>query len=368
MKSLRSGFSTSACAAAAAVAALTVIWTDSQVDEITIDLLKKRNVTFKLATCRKEANGVLCGVIKDAGDDPDVTDGIEIQSFVRRLVKEIDEPEIKILGGIGVGIVTLPGLPVEPGQPAINPGPRRLILRAFRKALAQFDPDERYGYEITIQVPEGERIAQQTMNPKLGIIGGISILGTDGIVHPYSAGAFRASVYYEMKVAKNKGCHSIGIGTGKRSTEYLETSLKNIQDVYFLDVGDELQFPMDQAVRQGFTSLYVGGMIGKLSKVAQGRFQTHVEHGEVDFDFLAKLAAEQGAPVEMCERIRIASTARAVQKMLSSLNIRLEPVLAELGAKKIFEHCKAHLKVGVFIYTLDGALLGRAIKEPEYDS
>lgn len=358
---LKTGFSTSACAAASAVAALKVIWTNELIEEVTIDLLKKRDVTFALKTCQREDDGVLCGVIKDAGDDPDVTHGIEIQAFVRRT----DHPGITILGGIGVGLVTLPGLPVEPGEHAINPGPRRLILRAFRQALEDFDPEEDYGYEITIRVPEGELVAQQTMNPKLGIVGGISILGTDGIVHPYSAAAFRASVYYELQVAKEKGLQYIGIATGKRSTEYLEKSLSHLEGFYVLDVGDELGFPMDQALKNNFKGIFVGGMIGKLSKVAQGRFQTHVEQGEVDFDFLASLAAQQGAPPALCEEIRIARTARAVQNLLKPHDISLEPVLTQLGAEKIFKHCKGKLISGVFMYTLDGALLASAIKEPQ---
>lgn len=356
---LRTGFSTSACAAAAAVAALTSIWTNQKVAEITIDLARKRDVDFKLVTCQKEADGVLCGVIKDAGDDPDVTNGIEIQAFVRR----VKEPGISILGGKGVGVVTLPGLPVEPGNPAINPGPRRLILRAFRKALDLFDPQGSYGYEITIRVPEGEQVAQKTMNPKLGIVGGISILGTNGIVNPYSVTAFRASVYYELRVAKEKGCDVLGIATGKRSNIYLEASLAHTPHTYVLDAGDELGFPITQATKQGFRGVYVGGMIGKLSKLAQGRFQTHVEHGEVDFEFLAALAREAGAPSHVCENIRIARTAHAVQNLLVPFNIRLEPKLAELGAQKVFEYCQGKLNSGVFIYTLDGTLLGSAIKE-----
>lgn len=353
---LRIGFSTSACAAAAASGALIALETGQAISAVRIDLLTKRDILFQLCRCEMSDEAVLCGVIKDSGDDPDVTNGLEIQALVRRT----ESAGIKLLGGKGVGIVTLPGLPVEVGNPAINPGPRRLILRAVQQTLQSLQAKSQNGYEITIIVPEGEQIALQTMNPKLGIVGGISILGTDGLVHPYSAPAFRASLYYELKVARGKGCSRVAFGTGKRSVDYLQGMFSKVDNIEFISVGDELGFPIDQAVKMGFQEIYLGGMIGKLSKLAQGRFQTHVKDGEVDFEFLATLAEKLGASSKASEAIRIARTSRAVQNLLKNEGVFLETELARMACLEVFKRCKQSVSVKLCIYSLEGQLLGYA--------
>ncbi|MEA4813044.1 MAG: cobalt-precorrin-5B (C(1))-methyltransferase CbiD [Anaerolineaceae bacterium] len=351
---LRTGFSTSACAAAAAAAALSALETGIALSCIEINLITMRNVCFEITRCERSADAVLCGVIKDSGDDPDVTNRLEIQAEVRRN----NYTEVRIFGGKGVGVITLPGLPVEVGQPAINPGPRRLILRVFYQTMQSLGLNPQQGYDLIIHVPEGERVAVQTLNPKLGILGGISILGTDGLVHPYSAPAFRASLYYELKVAKQKGFRRVAFGTGKRSVDYLQETGNGTDGVDFISVGDELGFPIDQATRLGFNEIWIGGMIGKLSKIAQGRFQTHVQKGEVDFDFLANLAEKKSAPAEICQQVRTSRTARAVQNLLSPVGINLEPILALLAAQEVHKRCQKKAVARVWIFSLDGEILG----------
>lgn len=353
---LRSGFSTSACAAAAASGALTALETGQAISAVSIDLHSRQDIPFQLCRCEMSDGAVLCGVIKDAGDDPDVTNGLEIQALVRR--SELSG--IKLLGGKGVGIVTLPGLPVEVGNAAINPGSRRLILRVLQQTLQKLQTRSQNGYEITIIVPEGEQIAFQTMNPKLGIVGGISILGTDGLVHPYSASAFRASLYYELKVAQGKGCSRVAFGTGKRSVDYLQKMFSQVDKIEFISVGDELGFPIDQAAKMGFQELYLGGMIGKFSKLAQGRFQTHVNDGKVDFEFLAALAEKVGASLQACEAIRISRTSRAVQNLLKREGVSLEAELAGMACREVYKRCKQAISVKLCIYSLEGQLLGYA--------
>ena len=311
---------------------------------------------FALARCEHHGEAVLCGVIKVAGDDPDVTNGLEIQA----LVENSPTPGLTLLGGRGVGVVTLPGLPVEVGESAINPGPRRLIRKVVQETLEDLGEAADLGLRVTIIVPEGERVAMQTMNPKLGIIGGISILGTNGIVRPYSAAAFRASIHVEMNVAKEAGYQWIGLATGKRSTEYLTAVLNDERGLGVVDVGDELGYPLQQAVKFGFQQVVFGGMIGKFSKLAQGRLQTHVQEGEINFEFLSKLAASQGAPAELCSRILTARTAHRVQGWLKEIGIRLEPELALRSAQKAAQAAGGKVGVRVLIFSLDGELLGEA--------
>ncbi len=357
---MRPGFSTSACAAAAAVTGISALEKDclNTVEEVTIHLPSGIQAVFVLRTLHRTDEGVLCGVIKDAGDDPDVTNGIEIQTLVRRN----GLTENRILGGRGVGIVTLPGLPVGVGKPAINPGSQKLIHTILNRFLKQeaIPP----GFDITIIVPEGEQIALQTLNPKLGIQGGISILGTDGMVHPYSAPAFRASVYTEMKVAAKNGYTGVAIATGKRSAEFLERELRADDRVYVINAGDELEFPLALVSRFPFSTVILSGMIGKMTKVAQGRFRTHVEHGRVDFDFLSDLASSNNVPPEICENIRTANTAHQVQFWLSKINVRLEPDIARLAAYETQKKIGANYAVAVYIFSLKGELLGQCKIEP----
>ena len=361
---MRTGFATSACAAAAAAAAIRVMQQGQSLDQITIDLPVVKGIIFVLARSEIYADGVCCGIIKDAGDDPDVTNGIEIQAYVR----PVTTPEIVLRGGQGVGRVTLPGLPVEVGEAAINPGPRRLILQVVQKELITSQVDAHQGFEITIQIPEGEKVAELTMNPKLGIVGGISILGTDGLVRPYSAPAFRTSLFYELRVAFENGYRSIGLATGKRSSTYLRDALQDTVGLGVADVGDELGYPIEQAVKMGFQKIIVGGMIGKLSKLAQGVFQTHVQKGKVNFNFLAEVASGQGAPATRCDQIRTARTAHQVQNWLKEDRIAIEPELARLAAEQVFSYVGKQVNTDVFLFSLDGTLLGKSTIEVSHGS
>ena len=359
---MRCGFSTSACAAASAAAGLRVLLGSYPVDSITIDLPTAPGVTFQLSRCEITPGAVCCGVVKDAGDDPDVTHGLEIQAVVRQAAAA----GIRLRGGKGVGKATLPGLPVPVGEAAINPGSHRLILQVVQAELKRHAIPPEAGFEITIQVPGGEQIASQTMNPKLGIVGGISILGTDGLVRPYSAPAFRASLFYELRVAFENGYTTIGLATGKRSSAYLRAALQDARGLGVVDVGDELGYPIERALKMGFQQIAIAGMIGKLSKLAQGRFQTHVEQGEIDFSFLANLAAAQGAPASLCDQIRAARTAHQVQNWLKAAQLSIEPESARQAAAQVFQRGAQRMHVAVFVFSLDGKLLGKASLEANH--
>jgi cobalt-precorrin-5B (C1)-methyltransferase len=371
---LREGFTTGACAAASAAAATRALLTGQTVTEITIALPTRAGAVFHIVRCEfafagvtRVPSGVTCGTIKDAGDDPDVTDGAEVQATVTWA----EEPGIQIAGGRGVGLVTLPGLPVDVGQAAINPAPRRQIEQAvMAEIVEQACPEERgeaegqlgprsgRGLRVTISVPGGEELAAQTMNPRLGIVGGISILGTTGIVKPFSESAYRASIYLELKVAAQNGAPRAILTTGRRSELYALDYNPEWTELGCVQVGDHIGYGLRQARRLEFQEVVLSGMIGKLSKVAQGRMQTHVSEGDVDFGFLAQLATELGADPALVARVRTANTARHVQNMLGQAGITgLEALIARLAAHKASEFIEGAFSVQVLLFDIGGELL-----------
>ncbi len=352
---LREGYTTGACAAATARAATRALVTGQPVSEITIDLPVKKNVTFALCRCELEPGRARCGTIKDAGDDPDVTNGAEIQAAV----EWTDSPGIILAAGEGVGVVTKPGLPVEIGEPAINPVPRRMITQAVTDEAGS--ALESRGLKVTISVPGGEAIAQETLNPRLGIIGGISILGTTGIVKPFSQSAYRASIYVELKVAAYNNITRAVLTTGSRSEEYTQKRHPDWPELGFVQVGDHMDYALKQVRRLGFSQAVIAGMIGKISKQAQGRMQTHVSEGGVDFNFLAEIAGQIGADAGLMIRIRSANTARHVQILLRQAGIEgLEQRLAQLAAEHAFAFVNGAFNVEVLLYDIRGELLAAA--------
>lgn len=352
-QNLREGFTTGACATAASCAATRALITGKPVTSIIIDLPVRQGVVFEVVRCESGDDGTLCGVVKDAGDDPDVTDGAELQAHVSWR----GEPGLVLVGGDGVGQVTLPGLPVPPGQPAINPVPRRMITRAVSREAGELL--ETRGLRIEIRVPGGEQIAQQTLNPKLGIVGGISILGTTGIVKPFSTSAYKASIYLELKVARENRVASPVLTSGTRSEDYAAARYPDIPAHGFVQVGDHMDYALKQCVRLGFGRVMISAMIGKTSKLAQGRMQTHVSAGLVDFEFLAEQAAALGGSGDLLTRIRGANTAHHVQIMLKQAGMDgLEHRLAQMAADAAAEYTHHRLEVEVLLYHIRGDLLG----------
>ena len=365
---LRNGYTTGACAAAAARAAVRALVTGRPVEQVTIGLPIGRSATFRISRCECGEVAATCGTIKDAGDDPDVTHGAEILATAEFTAT----PGVQLAGGPGVGIVTRPGLAVPVGQPAINPAPRRMIIQAVQDELAALAcgvekpaAGER-GVRITISVPNGEALAAQTLNPRLGIVGGISILGTTGIVRPFSASAYRATIHVALRVASRNGIRRVVLSTGARSEAYARRIYPQWPELSFVEIGDHVGYALTQAVRLGFRQIVLAGMIGKLSKVAQGRWQTHADRGGVDIGFLADLAAECGATPEMVARCRSANTAHHVQVLLRREGVSsLEQRLATLAAAQISQQLGGTPRVEVLLFAMDGTLLGRATA---YDS
>ena len=350
-KDLRHGYTTSACAAACAAAGIQALKSGKAQKNVVIDLPGEKRVTFEIFRCEFSEEGVLCGTIKDSGDDPDVTNGAEIQVFVRWQ----EEPRITICGGPGVGLVTKPGLAVEVGEPAINPGPRRLIEGVVNKAAAE--ELKNCGISIEIRVPQGAALAKKTLNPRLGIIGGISILGNSGVLKPFSHSVYRASIYTELKAARANGIKRIVLTTGSRSEKYAMAVLPGLPEQAFIQVGDHMGFSLHQCCRLGISSVIISGMIGKISKLAQGRMQTHVSEGLVDFEFLSGLAAGLGADEVLLKKIVQARTAAHVKNLLESANITgLEKKLAKMAALECFVYAENMEKLELFLFQINGDL------------
>jgi cobalt-precorrin-5B (C1)-methyltransferase len=367
---LREGFTTGACAAAAAAAATRALLTGLEVTQITIDLPVRKRVSFAIVRCEFDAAGVTCSVIKDAGDDPDVTNGAEIQARVQWARDESAEPHVEIEGGRGVGTVTRPGLPVAVGHAAINPIPRRIITQAVLTQWQMLPGQNWPGnvLHVTISVPRGEELALQTLNPRLGILGGISILGSTGIVKPFSQSAYRASIFVELKTATQNGLRRAILTTGARSEDYalahFSAELRAPElppRMGYVQVGDHIGYALTQCGRLQFTQVVVAGMIGKLSKLAQGRTQTHVNEGGVDLLFLAELASQLGAPPDIVERARHANTAHHIQIMLSKAGVNgLEQRVAQLAAEQAVTIGSGKFEVIVLLFSMSGGLLGEA--------
>ena len=353
-RGLREGFTTGACATAASLAATRALLRQEEVGSVTIDLPAGRRASFQLASCVFSQHSARCSVTKDAGDDPDVTHGAEIVSTVSWL----DEPgRLELAGGVGVGTVTRPGLGLEVGGPAINPVPRRMITEHVGAEAAE--ALTRRGLRVEISVPRGEELARKTLNGRLGIIGGISILGTTGIVKPWSTASWRASVLQAIDVAAANGQDHLVLATGGRTERYSMAHFSELPELAFVEMGEFTGVALDRCVEAGVRRVTLAGMVGKFSKLAQGHFMTHVAGNQVDLGFLARVAAECGASPELQAEIRAANTARHVQEIALANNLTgVFDRLAELVAERSRARVGERLAVEALLFDAEGRLLG----------
>lgn len=319
----RTGFTTGACSAAAAAAAVQGLVHGAVPDAVDCLLPNGDTVRFAVNDGRCDVSNpeapatAHAMVIKDAGDDPDCTDKAHLTADVRVLPGEAGV--VRLCGGFGVGTVTMAGLGLEVGGPAINPVPRRNIEDNVRAAGAPLLAHA--GLEVTISVPQGVEMARKTLNARLGILGGISILGTTGIVKPYSTSAYRASVVQGVQVAATLGHGVVVLTTGGRTEQFAMKERAALPPACFVQMGDFLRYALDEAVAQGLTEVVIGGMVGKLTKIAQGETITHANRAEVDTELLAQLAARIGAPPEVCAEIAAAETARFAAERMQALGL-----------------------------------------------
>jgi cobalt-precorrin-5B (C1)-methyltransferase len=286
-------------------------------DSVEAELPNGQCVRFAVHEGRCEGGTGHAVVVKDAGDDPDCTDQARLTADVIGLRHAIGA--VVLRGGEGVGTVTMPGLGLEVGGPAINPVPRRNIEDNVRAAAG--DLLEGMGLEVTISVPQGVEMARKTLNARLGILGGISILGTSGIVKPYSTAAYRASVVQGVQVAATRGHGIVVLTTGGRTEQFAMRQRPGLPAACFVQMGDFLRYALDTAVAEGLGEVVIGGMVGKLTKIAQGETITHAHRAEVDTGLLAELAAGVGAPADACAAIAANVTARFAAERMEALGL-----------------------------------------------
>lgn len=290
---LRSGWTTGTCASAAAKAAAIGLVTGTPPAEVEVALPSGRRVRFAV----EAESPTRCVVVKDAGDDPDCTDRA-------RMTAEVAEAGVgTLLAGAGVGTVTKPGLGLEVGTPAINPVPRRMIAAALAEVTAT-------PLAVTFSVPGGEEMAARTSNARLGIVGGISILGTTGIVRPFSTAAYRASVTQQIDVAAAQGESVVVLATGSRSEKAAMRLHPELADVCFVEVGDFTGTALRRAAADGIRHVVLVAMAGKITKLAAGVMMTHFHRSQVDGELLAAVARETGSPAAVVAAATETATAR----------------------------------------------------------
>lgn len=348
MKKLRYGYSTGTCAAAASKAALFALLYGERVDQVSITLPEGGQLTIPVQEVELQDGGAWAEVIKDGGDDLDVTHGLSI--FAR--VDWHEEAEIIIEAGLGVGRVTKPGLAVPVGEPAINPIPREMIRRSVGELLAS----DR-GLRVLIWVPEGEKTAGKTMNARLGILGGISILGTSGLVRPMSQEAFIDSLVPQIRQALALG-HKILVLTPGGMGERMAAA-RGVHPESIVQTSNFIGAILEECREYQVEQVVLFGHIGKLVKVAGGIFNTHSRVADARREILAAHAALLGASPELTEAIMQLNTADESVKLLGDAGMMM---VFEQIAEAVTGRCRVltggAMKIGTIIYALDGTILG----------
>jgi cobalt-precorrin-5B (C1)-methyltransferase len=349
---LRRGWTTGACATAAAKAAFQALLTGSFPDPVTIRLPRGETPTFALARTSLAEGVASASVIKDAGDDPDVTHQAEIVATLRLLPQGTG---VRFKAGEGVGTVTLAGLPIPPGEPAINPVPRQMMEQAIGEVAATHGRST--DAEIEISVPGGEDLAKKTWNPRLGIVGGISILGTTGIVVPFSCAAWIHSIHRGIDVARAAGVTHVAGSTGNTSEAAVKARY-DLPDIALLDMGDFVGGLLKYLREHPIEKLTIAGGFGKLAKLAQGALDLHSSRSEVDRDFLAELARSAGAKGAAAARIAHANTAAEALAIGNENGVPLAALVAENARRTARDTLEpTPVAVNVLVVGRDGKIL-----------
>ncbi len=350
---LRRGWTTGACATAAAKAAYVALVSGVFPDPVEITLPRGEQVAFSLAETVRDAASTTASVVKDAGDDPDVTHGALVRATVTQT-----SPGVGVIyrAGPGVGTITRPGLPLPPGEPAINPVPRRMIRTAIAEVAATHDAAGDVIVEISI--PDGEALAQRTLNPRLGIIGGLSILGTTGIVVPYSCAAWIDSIHRGIDVARAMEIQHVAGATGNIS-EVAIRALHDLPEVALIEMGDFVGGMLKYLRARPVPRVSIAGGVAKMTKLAQGRLDLHSRRGEADLAALAEVARRQGADDATVERIVGANTVAEAFGIAAHLTLGDAVAAAAWGvAARTLQPASIELEIVVFDRT--GTLVGCA--------
>jgi len=352
---LRRGWTTGTCAAAAAKAAFAALKTGAFPDPVEVTLPRGERPSFALALSRKDDTSATAGIIKDAGDDPDVTHGALILATVRA---GAPGSGVRFHAGEGVGTVTRPGLPIPPDEPAINPVPRRMIADAIGEVAAAVgcaaDAD------VEIAIPGGEQLAAKTLNGRLGIVGGLSILGTTGIVVPYSCAAWIASIHQGIDVARAAGLTHVAAATGAAS-EAAVRKLYGFADIALIDMGDFVGGMLKYLRRHPLPRLTIAGGVAKMTKLAQGFTDLHSKRGAVDLPQLAELARAQGGSAQLRTAIIGANTAAQAFALAQAEHVALGDAVARAAQHAAMEIVEGRpIAIEVVLFDREQNLVGRA--------
>ncbi|MDO9309820.1 MAG: cobalt-precorrin-5B (C(1))-methyltransferase CbiD [Deltaproteobacteria bacterium] len=339
---LRSGYTTGACAAAAARGAALMLARQELVSEVTIEMPGGESATFSLHGQVFTGNYATCFVIKDAGDDPDVTNGAEVHASVSRSSHPHPhtplegEGVVLITGGTGIGRVTKPGLAVPPGEWAINPVPRRMIQQSVRSVLSEFNL-QHSTLSIIISIPDGEQRAQKTLNARLGIVGGLSILGTTGIVRPISAKAWTDTIDAALDVARACGCENVVLSTGRTSELAAQQHFPSLPEEACIMMGDHVAHALRACAQRGFMQPVIACQFAKLLKIACGHPNTHAAASQLDLAKLRRWTEQAGFPHRILSIITNANTAREI-----AITSAFDPGLMELVAGHALQASALH--------------------------
>lgn len=330
---LKTGYTTGTCVTAATKAALIALLTNEPVEKVSVTLPNGEQVMILIDSTQIEGSKVTSTVVKDSGDDPDITNGKQICSTVNL---NLEHKGVRFLQGEGVGVITLPGLGIEIGQPAINSTPRQMMKREVFKVFRHHQdrlPEQglKTGVDVTISVPNGKEIALKTFNPKLGIEGGISIIGTSGIVKPFSSEAFINSIRREMQVAKALGCKQVVINSGAKSERYVKALYPELPSQGFIHYGNFIGETIKIASELQFKAVTMGIMIGKAVKLAEGSLDTHSKKVVMNKDFMAEIARNTGYSESVQSEIQNITMARQLWDIIPADN--------QLFFKRLIEKC-----------------------------
>ena len=343
---LRRGWTTGACATAAASAAAAALRDGAFAGPVTIRLPGGQTPAFALAHQALGDGWAEAGVVKDAGDDPDVTHGCLVLARVRALPPGSG---LRFRAGAGIGTVTRPGLPLAVGEPAINPGPRAMIAANLGLSDA----------EIEISIAGGAELALKTLNGRLGILGGLSVLGTTGIVVPYSCAAWVDSIQRAVDVARAAGLSHLAAVTGAASEAGVRALYPDLPDLAVIDVGDFMGGLLNYLRRHPVAKLTIAGGFAKTAKLAAGHLNLHSKASEIDFGWLAGVLAECGATPDQVAATRAAGTAMAVLELARAANLPLADAIAARARAVAFEAAERRVPVEIAVFDRSATLVGR---------
>lgn len=348
MKNLREGFTTGSCAAAAALACCLWLRDGKCPDQVCITVPEGGQYVPSIIPHDDGS----CGVIKDSGDDPDITNGIEI---IAKVEIQDGDGEIKFYAGEGVGTITEDGLKISKGEAAINPVPRQMIEDAVRSVFGN------RGAAVTVTIPGGQEIAKKTFNPRLGIVGGLSILGTSGVVRPMSEDALKESLYEELRMRAVQGAETIVFTFGNQGEEALKRICTGVPIV---QVSNFIGFMLDSALELGVKKLIIGGHPGKLAKIAAGVMQTHSKYADGRREAIITQLALMGADVALLQRIQTCVTTDAIMVLVHDAG--LDTVWNRIAdAAHCYCSARVHGEISIDVIVTDtpGNEIGRYMEE-----